>query len=406
MRSHDTVRISVITPSLNHAAYVRDTIESVLAQDWSDIEHIIVDGGSTDGTLEILEAYGRRYPGRFRWISEPDQGQSDAFNKGLAMAEGELIGWQNSDDYYYPGVLGTAARYMTSHPDIAAVYASCHFVSPERDVDGTWHATRFRFSDLLETNIIPNQSALMRKRHLLGVGGLNTEMRYAMDYDLWLRLGVRSKLVRLPGVWGAFRQLPAALTATGWLTNRLETVLALRRLAASPALPPKRRLRVAAAVQHSTFEAILVSLVEGDEAVSDQLLRDSLLDDRRLSEWHDMCRRLLGRSYAGRDTAPNVCRPLLSLLQRHALGTSDQARSVVAISYLKALLDKQPSRTNREICAYVICALKTEYRLLGHRPMIGIAARLILGDDRAFRLEALAKRPWYPTRASVSWSSA
>ena len=110
--------VSVVTPSFNQAAFIEETIQSVLKQDYPHIEHIVVDGGSTDGTVDILQ----RYP-HLRWISEPDCGQSDALNKGFAMARGEILGWLNSDDTYNAGGVSTGLHCEVSHPVLALVYS-------------------------------------------------------------------------------------------------------------------------------------------------------------------------------------------------------------------------------------------------------------------------------------------
>src|SRR5215210_8083908 len=104
--------VSIITPSLNQAAFIEAAIESVLAQDYPNIEYLVIDGGSTDGTLDIL----RRYEGRLTWISEPDAGQSDAINKGWCRSQGHIVAWLNSDDIYYPGAIRQAVAGLRSDP--------------------------------------------------------------------------------------------------------------------------------------------------------------------------------------------------------------------------------------------------------------------------------------------------
>src|SRR5262249_45936520 len=122
--------ITVVTPSFNQARFITETIESVLSQDYPGLEYIVMDGGSTDGTQEIL----RRYGDRVRWVSEPDRGQADAVNKGVALAHGEIIGWLNSDDTYAPKALEKVARVFAGSDDLAVVYGDADHVRE----DGTF----------------------------------------------------------------------------------------------------------------------------------------------------------------------------------------------------------------------------------------------------------------------------
>src|SRR5438128_8552250 len=110
--------VSIVTPSYNQGRFIEDTIRSVLAQDYPNLEYIVVDGGSTDHTLDVL----RRYEGRLRWVSEPDRGQSEAINKGFRMARGEIVSWLNSDDTYVPGAIGKAVAHLGARPEVVMVY--------------------------------------------------------------------------------------------------------------------------------------------------------------------------------------------------------------------------------------------------------------------------------------------
>jgi len=189
------MRISVITPSFNQARFIERTIHSVLDQDQRDVEHIVVDGGSSDGTLDIL----RRYTGRIVWISEKDRGQTHAINKGLRLATGEIVAWLNSDDTYEPGALALVARHFMDHPDSRWVYGKCRIVNDaDREIRPfiTWYKNlllaKFSFARLLAENYISQPAVFWRRRLLDEVGYLSEEEYFCMDYDYWLRIGSRS----------------------------------------------------------------------------------------------------------------------------------------------------------------------------------------------------------------------
>lgn len=177
--------ISVITPSFNQAAYIEDTIRSVQAQDYPAYEHIVIDGGSTDGTIEILQ----RYP-HLRWISEKDRGQADAVNKGFRLARGEIIGWLNSDDTYLPHALSIAARELDRSHDRWIIMGECEFID-DRTPTGIYHPRAFRgqrrLIEIWKGHSIPQPSVFFFKEVLARCGDLDESLYFALDYDLFVR---------------------------------------------------------------------------------------------------------------------------------------------------------------------------------------------------------------------------
>lgn len=178
--------ISIITPSFNQAAYIEDTIRSVMAQDYSAWEHIVIDGGSSDGTVEILQ----RYP-HLRWVSEKDRGQADAVNKGLGMARGEIIGWLNSDDTYLPGALSVAARELDRGRDRWVIMGDCEFLD-DRAPTGIYHPRAYegrrRLIEIWKGYSIPQPSVFFFKDVLTRCGNLDASLYFGLDYDLFLRV--------------------------------------------------------------------------------------------------------------------------------------------------------------------------------------------------------------------------
>ncbi|MBI5397016.1 MAG: glycosyltransferase [Verrucomicrobia bacterium] len=178
--------ISIVTPSFNQARYIGQCIRSVLEQDYPDVEHVIFDGGSTDGTLDVL----RRYESRgVRWTSEKDKGQSDAINKGFRAARGDLIGWINSDDWYARGAFRVVADYFRDHPEADFVYGNNLFTDGEGHVIRRVRTMPYRWSWLLYTGLlIPQPGIFMRRRVVEECGLLDPEMHSSMDYEWWLRI--------------------------------------------------------------------------------------------------------------------------------------------------------------------------------------------------------------------------
>lgn len=203
--------ISIITPSYNHAAFLEATIQSVLSQDYPNIEYLITDGGSADGSVEIIQKYASRLAW---WVSEPDQGQTDALNKGFARANGEILAWLNSDDTYEPGAVSEAVAYLQAHPEAGMVYGDCNFIDKAGRVIGKFAAQQTSLARLRRGGVyIPQQATFFRAALWQQVGPLDPSFYFAMDYDLWARLARVAPLHYHPGrVWANFRLHDAAKT--------------------------------------------------------------------------------------------------------------------------------------------------------------------------------------------------
>lgn len=184
------MKLSIITPSYNQGAFIDQTIISVLEQSINELEYIVVDGGSTDETLEIL----RHYEDRIQWISEPDEGFADAINKGITRASGEIIGWLNSDDLYLPGALKRVEEYFKQHPECRWLYGKCRIIDREGRERWQWvtryknlSLKKFGYGKLLRENYISQPAVFFRKDLFQEAGPLDLSLKYAVDYDLWLR---------------------------------------------------------------------------------------------------------------------------------------------------------------------------------------------------------------------------
>ena len=216
--------VSIVTPSYNQAQFLEETILSVLSQDYPSIEYIIIDGGSTDGSVDIIRKYEDRLA---YWTSEPDRGPADAVNKGWRRAKGDVLAWINSDDLYMPGAVAEAATYLATHPEVAMVYGRCQYFDDAGDlrmVGQPWNIGR-----VLGTSLsgVPQPSSFLRRWALDAVGELDTNLVFALDYDMWVRIGVRYPVHHVPHVWSRFRVHDLSWTKAeqprmGW--DRLTTV--------------------------------------------------------------------------------------------------------------------------------------------------------------------------------------
>jgi glycosyltransferase involved in cell wall biosynthesis len=224
--------ISVITPCMNAAATLQETLDSVRDQRYPNVEHIVVDGGSTDGTLELLESA----PG-LRWVSEPDEGRVDAANKGLAMASGDVVGWLNADDRYEPGALTAVGEALARNRGAVWVTGYCRIIddagSEIRRAITAYKSLLLRRWSLglyLTQNFVADPATFVRRSAVEAVGPLNAAYRTSHDYDLWLRVARRfGPPIVLRRPLASFRMAEGTLSMGGFEGQFVEHAEVARR---------------------------------------------------------------------------------------------------------------------------------------------------------------------------------
>jgi glycosyltransferase involved in cell wall biosynthesis len=206
--------VSIVTPSYNQAPFLEQTIRSVLNQDYPSLEYIVVDGASTDASVDIIKKYSDRLAW---WVSERDKGQGEAINKGLARAKGEIIAWINSDDYYLPNAISSAVNVFEQNPDVVLVYGDMLAVDQNGETTNVLRYKQYSLEDLLCFQIIGQPAVFFRRDIYEKVGGLDISFHFMLDHHLWIRIAEQGKILHVPQLWAAARYHPQA-------KNRLKPV--------------------------------------------------------------------------------------------------------------------------------------------------------------------------------------
>ncbi len=209
----DVPLVTVVTPSYNQGRFIAATIESVLAQDYPNLEYLIIDGASTDDTADVVA----RYADRLTFVSEPDRGQSEAINKGFRRARGRYVAWLNSDDVFLPGAISAAVAALDANRDAGAVYGEGYQIDEAGNVISRFEVTQqFNLWRLLNvSDYILQQTVFFRRSIFDEIGWVDEALHYGMDWELLMRIGLRYPVVYVPHYMGAIREYPAAKSFAG-----------------------------------------------------------------------------------------------------------------------------------------------------------------------------------------------
>jgi glycosyltransferase involved in cell wall biosynthesis len=281
-------RVSIVTPSYNQGQFIEETIRSVLLQGYPDLEYLIMDGGSTDNSVDIIRRYE---PWLAYWVSEPDRGQSHAVNKGWQRATGDILAFLNSDDLYLSGAIFRAVEALSQKPECAMVYG-----------DGLWVDETGRFLKLQESGPldarqlltgtcsygIPQPTAFMRREAVEAVSGLDESLHMAMDFDLWVKLALRYPLIYVSGPpWAALRFHANMKTTVRAMEGLVADLVVLERGLRDPNCPLGLSIKGNRAYVRVCLDLAIMHLQESKVRLSKEYfiraLRSSLAETMRQS---------------------------------------------------------------------------------------------------------------------------
>lgn len=220
----NSLKISVVMPSYNCVQYIERAIKSVIEQDYQNFDLFIKDGGSKDGTVEVIKFYAKKYPKKIKWVSKKDKGQTDAINTGIKSVNGDIIAWLNCDDVYKPGTFKAVSKYFDNNPASMWVYGKCDIIdSEDRPIRSlitsykNFWLEHYNYQILLILNFISQMGVFWRKEIHKQVGLLDPKQFYVMDYDNWLRVGKVYNPGFINKYLGSFRIIPSSKSSTGFI---------------------------------------------------------------------------------------------------------------------------------------------------------------------------------------------
>lgn len=223
-------RVSIVTPSFNQAQFLEKTILSVINQDYPNIEYIVIDGGSTDGSQEIIKKYEDKIT---HWVSEKDNGQSDAINKGFRKCTGEIVAWINSDDLYVDGAISRIVKFLAGHPDVDMVHGDLDFIDSTGKVLFNIKSRDFTLQELMVKNRVSQPATFWKRKIFDEIGYLDENRHYIMDYDFWVRAAMKFNVRHIDATIARFRLHGESKTVSNSDLFLIENLIMLDQLLSS-----------------------------------------------------------------------------------------------------------------------------------------------------------------------------
>jgi glycosyltransferase involved in cell wall biosynthesis len=274
-------RISIVTASYNQGAFLEETIRSVLLQGYPDLEYLIIDGGSTDDSVEVIRRYE---PWLSFWVSERDQGQSDALSKGFLRSTGDILAWLNSDDIYCRGALFSVGSYYGRHPDTGLLYGDSEIIDADGATIERLKGQEADLESLLVRNVIPQPSAFFSRQAFDKAGGITRALHFIMDYELWVRMTLQgTKLAYVPELFSRFRWYQVSKSGSYSTQFGYEYLAFVERLFQHP--QDERLLKTRLKAFHYAFAMIMAC--NGRGAEDDDIKRALGLWTQHLEQYRD-----------------------------------------------------------------------------------------------------------------------
>lgn len=232
----NSLKISVVMPSFNGVDYIKRAIKSIVDQDYPNKELFIKDGGSKDGSVEVIKSYVKKYPKIIKWVSKKDKGQTDALNYGIKQVSGDVIGWLNCDDVYKKGAFKEVVKFFETNPNSMWVFGKCDIIDAKDKKIRTWITSyknfwleHYNYKTLLILNFISQMGVFWRKEIHTKVGQLDEKQHFAMDYDNWLKLGKIYKPGSIDKYLASFRIIPTSKSSTGFIKQFQDELIVAKK---------------------------------------------------------------------------------------------------------------------------------------------------------------------------------
>jgi glycosyltransferase involved in cell wall biosynthesis len=270
--------VTVITPAYNQGLFIRDTIESILSQDYPHIELYVINDGSTDDTEKILQEYS----GRIRWETQKNMGQTATINKGWQLTNGEIITWLNSDDTYLAGAVRKGVEYLREHPETGIVFGDTLLTEADgKPIGQSKPQPAFNYLNLLvhSKNTVAQPSSFIRREVIQKAGELDPRFYYFMDWDLWLRAGLYFKIDYIPELWSTYRLHAESKTVAQSLKSAPELEYMYRKFFSREDLPPEIKGLRKKAMMNMYFTSAGYYLNGGDKRMAAKMARSAFKEN-------------------------------------------------------------------------------------------------------------------------------